>query len=343
MVEIFREMRDEGHDFSVDDDDVPTSSDGPIFQLPLDVRQVGCIHASRDTKLVRAGVDKLRQEARVSGRVLGLDIEWEVSRAGAPPNPPATIQLATGKVVVIFHVLHGQRTPPDKLPQSLACLLKDAGLAKTGVGIKGDCTRLQRFFGVKVRNVVDLPRQALQRKVNVGRRRSLADLCLHLLGQRLQKDQHLRLSRWNVAELGEKQRGESEESCTPGIVFVSTLGAEMCAWEKAPSSSTERRHGVQQASSSPLDVLPVALLDGAGLGGSPTDGGGAASSTAGSSGAAVTGLARFVTPSEPFFAGKLAGVEALSESASSLAKNARVGKVGRTETEVERSETERGV
>ena len=110
--------------FSVDDD-VPTSSDGPMFELPPDVRQIGYIHASRDTHFVRAGVNKLRQEARVNGRVLGLDIEWEVSRAGAPPNPPATIQVAAGKVVVIFHVLHGQRTP-DKLPQSIACLLEDA-------------------------------------------------------------------------------------------------------------------------------------------------------------------------------------------------------------------------
>ena len=206
MVEIFREEHDEGHDFSFDDD-VPTSSDGPIFQLPPDVRQIGCIHASRDTNLVRAGIDKLRQEARVSGRVLGLDIEWEVSRAGAPPNPPATIQLATGKLVVIFHVLHGQRTSPDKQPQSLACLLEDDGLAKTGFGIKGDCTRLQQLFGVALRNVVDLPGLALQRKVIVGRRRSLPDLCLHLLGRRLRKDQHLRLSRWNVAELGKEQKG----------------------------------------------------------------------------------------------------------------------------------------
>ena len=145
MVEIFREMRDERHDFYVADD-MSTSSDGPIFQLPPDVRQIDCIHASRNTNLVRAGVDKLRQEARVSGRVLCLDIEWEVSRAGAPPNPPATIQLAAGKVVAIFHVSHGQRTSPDKQPQSLACLLEDDGLAKTGFGIKGDCTRLQRFL-----------------------------------------------------------------------------------------------------------------------------------------------------------------------------------------------------
>ena len=160
-------MPDEGHEFSVHED-VPTTSDGPIFQLPPDVRQIGCIHASRDTNLVRAGIDQIWQEVRDSGRVLGLDIQWEVSRAGAPHNPTATTQLSTRKVVVSFHDLHGQRTPPYKLPQSLACLLQGAGLAKTVVGIKGDCTRLQRFFGVEVRNVVDLPGLELPRKVNVG-------------------------------------------------------------------------------------------------------------------------------------------------------------------------------
>ena len=53
-------------------------------------------------------------------------------------------------------------------------------------------------------------------------------------------------------------------------------------------------------------------------------------------------MAGFVTPSEPFFAGDLAGVEALSESAS-LATSARVSELGGREAEVERSETEGGV
>lgn len=192
--------------FSIDGD-VPISSEGPVFQLPPDVNQIGYVHASRDTNIVDAGVDKLRREANVNGRVLGLDIEWEVSREGGPPNPPATIQLAVGNVVVIFHLLHGQRKAPDKLPQPLAGLLEDPSVVKTGVGIKGDCTRLKRFFGVDVRNVVDLAGLALERKVDIGPRRGLADLCHHLLGRCLQKEQHLRLSRWNVAELSEDQKG----------------------------------------------------------------------------------------------------------------------------------------
>ena len=79
-----------------------------------------------------------------------------------------------------------------------------------------------------------------------------------------------------------------------------------------------------------------------GQGGCPHAEVGTASSTGGASGAAVTGLAGFVTPSEPFFAGDLAGVEALSESAS-LSTSARVGELGGREAEVERSETEGGV
>eukprot|EP00903_Cladosiphon_okamuranus_P019959 g18342.t1 len=166
MAEIFGELRNEGHEFAVDTD-LPIPSDAPVFELPPDVTPVGYIRASRETDVVRAGVDKLRREARDSGRAVGLDIEWE----------------------------------------SIVDLLEDAGLAKTGVGVKGDCTRLQRFYGVEVRNVVDLPGLALQRKVDVGARRSLADLCLHLLGKRLQKEQHLRLSRWNVEKLTEEQLG----------------------------------------------------------------------------------------------------------------------------------------
>lgn len=201
----FLELRNEGHDFAVDAV-VSATLDGSVFELPPSVKPIGCILASRQTDLVSGGVDKLRQAARGSGCVLGLDIEWEVSRVGAPPNPPATIQLAAGNVVVIFHVLHGQRVPPEKLPQSLVDLLEDAGVAKTGVGIKGNCTRLQRFYGVDVRNVVDLPGLALQRKVDVGARRGLADLCHHLLGKSLQKEQHVRLSKWNVKELTEEQK-----------------------------------------------------------------------------------------------------------------------------------------
>jgi len=124
--------------------------------------------SDRDTQLVVAAASKIREQAEANGAVIGLDIEWEISRAGGSPNPPATIQLAAGRQVVIFHVLHGQRSTPEKLPSSLVALLGDSKLAKTGVGVKGDCTRLREFYGADVRNVVDLPSMASTRKHGVA-------------------------------------------------------------------------------------------------------------------------------------------------------------------------------
>lgn len=47
--------------------------------------------------------------------MVGLDLEWEIYRFGEPGNPSAAIQLAAGKQAVIFHVLHGQRSSPEKI------------------------------------------------------------------------------------------------------------------------------------------------------------------------------------------------------------------------------------
>ncbi|CAM9669798.1 unnamed protein product, partial [Pylaiella littoralis] len=116
------------------------------------------------------------------------------------------IQLAAGKVVVIFHVLHGQRAVPGELPDELVELLEDDKLTKTGVGIKGDCTKLSNSYGVEVSRVVDLRSLAVERKVEVGLRRGLADLCVHLLGRTLPKDSSVRISRWNTAELSQEQK-----------------------------------------------------------------------------------------------------------------------------------------
>ncbi|CAN0157057.1 unnamed protein product, partial [Scytosiphon promiscuus] len=164
------------------------------------------VKANQDSPCLKAAVDALRTHAELSGKVIGLDIEWEVSAAGAPANPPATIQLAAGKRVVIFHVLHGQRAVPGELPDELVELLEDDKLTKTGVGIKGDCTRLADFYGVQVARVVDLRSLAVERKVEVGLRRGLADLCVHLRGACLPKDPAVRISKWNAAKSSQEQQ-----------------------------------------------------------------------------------------------------------------------------------------
>lgn len=205
MDEIFRELEDEGHHFSVTNNAAVVSG-CPVLTLPPDVAFGDPVKASKDSPCLKAAVDAVRTQAEANNNVIGLDIEWEISAAGAPVNPPATIQLAAGKVVVIFHVLHGQRAVPGELPDELVGLLEDDQLTKTGVGIKGDCTKLANSYGVEVARVVDLRSLAVERKVEVGLRRGLADLCIHLLGMTLPKDSSVRISRWNMTELSQEQK-----------------------------------------------------------------------------------------------------------------------------------------
>lgn len=59
---------------------------------------------------------------------------------------------------------------------------------------------------MQVARVVDLRTLAGERKVEVGLRRGLADLCVHLLGVSLPKDSAVRISRWNKDKLSEEQK-----------------------------------------------------------------------------------------------------------------------------------------
>ncbi len=205
MNEILQELDAEGRHFSVTNT-TPVASACPVLELPPTVIFGGPVRANQDSPVLKAAVDALRTEAEANNCVLGLDIEWEISVAGAPMNPPAIIQLAAGKRIVIFHVLHGQRVVPRELPDPLVELLEDDQLTKTGVAIKGDCTRLADFYGVQVARVVDLRTLAMERKVELGLRRGLADMCVHLLGVSLPKDSAVRISKWNTANLSDAQK-----------------------------------------------------------------------------------------------------------------------------------------
>ena len=173
--------------------------------LPSDVK-VRCAVAD-DGDVLSSLCDEIRTQAAGNCGVVGFDIEWDIALSGAHESPPATFQLAAGKFVLVLQILHGQKTPPTGLPGSLVGLLEDASLTFTGVGINADCTRIEKFFGVKVAHVVDLAKLALLRKeVPLGFKRGLADLCSHLLGRSLSKDRCVRLSRWDRKDLSEEQK-----------------------------------------------------------------------------------------------------------------------------------------
>lgn len=98
LNEIFEELASEGHQFSVTNS-VPIASECPVLQLPPDVVLGEAVKANQDSPCLKAAVDTIRMQVEANNGIRGLDIEWEISAAGAPPNPPATIQPAAGKRV----------------------------------------------------------------------------------------------------------------------------------------------------------------------------------------------------------------------------------------------------
>lgn len=202
LVEIFRELEADGLKVMVEDSAIV----GPALRpLELPSADPTYLKGNTDSDALKAICDRLRRQAAAHGGGVGLDIEWEVSMSGAPENPPATIQLAAGDCVVVLHMLHGQKTAPKKIPQSVVDILEDESIIKCGVSVSGDAKRLKRHFDVDVKKTVELVSYAKACKVEFGLKRGLADLCSNLLGRHLSKEQFLRLSKWNTRSLSHEQ------------------------------------------------------------------------------------------------------------------------------------------
>lgn len=89
-----------------------------------------------------------------------------------------------------------RRCPLKTLPTPLQALLEDDNLLFVGVGIKGDCTRLEKSFEVQINNAVDVSSFAVERKMELMGR-SLSGICATFLKRSLSKAPQIRLSKWN--------------------------------------------------------------------------------------------------------------------------------------------------
>lgn len=139
--------------------------------------------------------DTLRQH-----RLLGLDIEWKVTyESGVTSRPTATLQLSTAHTAYVFQ-LSGMR---GRFPTSLAALLQDEGILKTGLNIGNDALKLRRDFGIRTAGLVDLGKLAGQCLSHGNRAWNLADLVAETTGRRLPKE--LRMSDWEATRLSPEQ------------------------------------------------------------------------------------------------------------------------------------------
>lgn len=138
-------------------------------------------------------LDRVRHELRRE-RVVGLDVETRPSFRKGEVHRPSLVQVAASHGVTLF--------PLRRLDCAgvLTELFENASLAKAGIGLGQDFTKLRMIFPFQEQNVVDLSMVAKRHGVTQPSVRNLAGL---FLGFRITKGQST--SNWGRATLTEKQ------------------------------------------------------------------------------------------------------------------------------------------
>ena len=87
---------------------------------------------------------------------MGLDCEWVVGTAGADVLQIMTAQ-GDGFVIPLYEL--------STIPKSLKNFLADPAVAKVGVNISGDITRLKNTYNIVVNNWIDIGARAKELKM----------------------------------------------------------------------------------------------------------------------------------------------------------------------------------
>jgi hypothetical protein len=159
--------------------------------------------------------------------VVGLDCEWAPPwhRGPGVPDRLATVQLyhhgSTGRHALVFSVagLNG------KLPSSVEALLGDARLAKVGVNVGGDASRLVRDFSCPVRGLYDLCNLNKKPGQKVRKSISLEDLVrnhcpedMHIAKAEAALEKGVRTSNWEAWPLSSEQIEYAAKDAALGVL-----------------------------------------------------------------------------------------------------------------------------
>ncbi|KAK4238706.1 ribonuclease H-like domain-containing protein [Achaetomium macrosporum] len=102
--------------------------------------------------------ERVLQQYFMDEKILGFDLEWMVNatkNSGARKNV-SLVQLATPSRIGLFHIAAYPKKAVDLVAPSLKKIMEDPEITKVGVCIKGDCTRLSEFLGIKTRGQFEL-------------------------------------------------------------------------------------------------------------------------------------------------------------------------------------------
>ncbi|GAB1314957.1 hypothetical protein MFIFM68171_05167 [Madurella fahalii] len=101
--------------------------------------------------------ERVLKQYFMNEKVLGFDMEWSpfAGKNSGPRQNVSLVQLASPSRIGLFHLAVYPKT--DKLvAPSLKKIMEDPGITKTGVWIKGDCSRLKQFLDIDSRGTFEL-------------------------------------------------------------------------------------------------------------------------------------------------------------------------------------------
>jgi ribonuclease D len=148
-----------------------------------------------EVSIVTTAQDLDRASADIRGeRVIGIDTETRPAFNKGESYLPCLVQVATARAVYLF-----QLSRADAFP-SLAELLEDSRIVKTGVGLAYDLRSLRQVFPFEERTVLDLGLVARRAGFSQTGVRNLAGI---FLGFRIPKGN--RTSNWAARNLSPAQ------------------------------------------------------------------------------------------------------------------------------------------
>ena len=170
------------------------------FQQPTVAYQVPRLHYLTEIQEVDNALPDAVANTGTIERIIGLDLEWNF---GLSVGKTAVLQLATA-----FDIYVIQLSKMRNLPNSLASILTDPHIPKTGVAIHQDLAKLHRDFGLIPAGGLELSRLAwrfdAERWQNHRFLISLRDLCKGYLAVDLDKGA-TRISSWTQTPLSNEQ------------------------------------------------------------------------------------------------------------------------------------------
>lgn len=136
--------------------------------------------------------ERVLQQYFLNEKVIGFDLEWSIEgyKSASPQKNVSLVQLASQSRVALIHVAMFPSKTQLALP-TLKRIMEDAEITKTGVWIKGDCTRLRKYLGIESRGVFELSHLFRQVKYTRNGRHDLINKRLVSLADQVRETMHL--------------------------------------------------------------------------------------------------------------------------------------------------------